>query len=116
MLGSETCILAGRVHYDDSNDPVPGTELPVEVHGCYVEPLGVDGPRRSDVIERDRSGTTTRLRVFIPVTSGVTGDTVITEIVGRGGPYRVEGNPQPFIDDEDPELSGYIVTVFAARG
>ncbi|QLF84819.1 head-to-tail stopper [Gordonia phage BBQValindra] len=111
MLGTETVVLAGEVEYDADNNPVPDTGVPLAVDGCHVEPL--DG---TDTTASDRSGTSTRLRVFIPLTSGVTGDTVITSIAGRGGPFEIEGDPQPFIDDEDPELSGYVVVAYSAKG
>lgn len=111
MLGSETCVLAGETEYDADNRPVPDTGATKTVHGCHVEPM--DG---ADTTASDRSGTSTRLRVFIPLTSGVTGDTVITSISGRGGPFAIEGDPQPFVDDEDPELSGYVVVAYSAKG
>ncbi|QOC55872.1 head-to-tail stopper [Gordonia phage DirtyBoi] len=111
MLGSETATFSSEVEYDGNNDPIAGTGQPWTVEGCHVEPL--DG---TDITAQDRSGTATRLKVFIPVTSGISGDTVITSIGSRGGPYRIEGDPQPFIDDEDPELSGYAVIARSAKG
>ncbi|AZF93586.1 hypothetical protein SEA_EYES_9 [Gordonia phage Eyes] len=111
MLGTETVVLAGEIEYDADNNPVPDTGMPKTVEGCTVEPL--DG---ADTTASDRSGTSTRLRVFIPLTSGVSGDTVITSIGGRGGPFEIEGDPQPFIDVEDPELSGYVVIAYSAKG
>ncbi|AZV00738.1 hypothetical protein SEA_KIKO_10 [Gordonia phage Kiko] len=111
MLGTETVTFTSEVEYDENNDPVAGTGQPRSVDGCLVEPL--DG---ADTTARDRSGTVSRLRIFVPVTSGITGDTAIVSVGTRGGPYRIEGDPQPDINDEDPELSGYVIVATSAKG
>lgn len=108
MLGTETVTVAGEVEYDDDNDPIPGTGGQTTVGGCLVEPL--DG---TDIVDLARSGTTCRVRVHLPITVGVSGDSVLTV---RGRPFRVVGDPVAFIDPEDTELSGYVVVAESVQG
>ena len=108
MLGSETVIVGAEVEYDDNNDPIPGSGS-LTVEGCGVFPM--DG---ADFANASRSGTTTRVRVLLPITTGVSGDSVLT-VRGVAG-FRVEGDPVPYIDDEDPELSGYDIEATRREG
>ena len=108
MLGTETVVVVGEVEYDADNDPIPGSGS-LTVEGCGVYPMA-----GADLESAARSGTTARVRVLLPITSGVSGDSVLTV---RGVPgFRVEGDPVPYIDDEDPELSGYDLTAILAKG
>lgn len=111
MLGTETVRVENETELDADNDPVPGTGVPKSVEGCLVEPLQPLASGES--VERDRSGTVARVKVLMPITSGVSGD---SRLVIRGNPYLVSGDPIPFVDDEDPELSGYEVIAVSAKG
>ncbi|QMU22506.1 hypothetical protein [Gordonia rubripertincta] len=111
MLGTETVGVGSEVEFDSNNDPIPGTGTPKPIAGCLVEPM--DPLTSSETVDRDRSGTVSRVKVLLPITSGVTGD---TRLVVRGEPYLVLGDPIPYVDDEDPELSGYEVIAVSAKG
>lgn len=115
MLGTETVVTAPAPQFDDNNDPVPGSGAEQTIDGCLVEPLNTIG-NTADITAADRSGTVSRIRVHMPtITAGVAAEKVFT-ITGRPGRFRVIGDPVPYIDDEDPELSGYAVTAESVKG
>lgn len=107
MLGSETVVLTGEVRRDSDNNPTPGSGS-LTVDGCLVETMSV-----SETAESDRDSRVTVIRVFLPITDGVDGRTAVTV---RGRTYRVDADPEPYIDDDDPELSGYVLTARRAKG
>ncbi|QKY80010.1 head-to-tail stopper [Gordonia phage Doggs] len=111
MLGTETVGLDSETEFDADNNPIPGTGTPKPIDGCLVEPLQPLASGES--VERDRSGTVSRVKVLMPITAGVSGD---SRLVVRGDPYLVSGDPIPFVHDEDPELSGYEVIAVSAKG
>lgn len=101
MLGSETVVLRGDVARDADNNAIPGSGT-LTVEGCLVEPLTVD-----EAVESSRDARETVIRVYLPITSGVDGKT--TAVV-RGLHYRIDADAPAFLADDDPELSGYVVT------
>lgn len=116
MLGTETVVPKQERAFDDNNDPIePPAGTTSSIPGCLVEPLNTLDST-IDITRSDRSGTATRIRVFLPtITAGVAADKIFT-IAGRPGAFRVIGDPVPHISDEDPELSGYAVLAESVRG
>ena len=107
MLGTETVVVEG--------DFVRGTDGKVTktaglgpVDNCQVQPATT-----KELVDRGREGTEDAVRVFLPITSGLNRNKVL---VVRGARYSIDGNPQPYIDPEDPELSGYDVFAITAAG
>lgn len=100
MLGTETVTVSGDMVRDEDGRVIPGAGIgPVE--GCQVQPLST-----AELVERGRSSTDDAVRVLLPITEGIDRGTVL---IIRGKRYQVDGNPQPYIDPEDPDLSGYDV-------
>ena len=98
MLGTETVTVSGDMVRDEDGRVTPGAGIgPVE--GCQVQPLST-----AELVERGRSSTDDAVRVLLPITEGIDRGTVL---IIRGKRYQVDGNPQPHIDPEDPDLSGY---------
>ena len=106
MIGTETVQVKTGVRFDRHNNPLPATGTPTPIRECVVEPLGSE-----EMVVRDRRGTYSKIRVFMPVTTGVDKSSVVT---ARGLDYEVVGDPDLWIDDEDPELSGLVL--IAVRG
>lgn len=105
MLGTETVTVAGDLVRDDDNNMVPAPGLG-KVDGCCVFPLST-----SELIERGRSGTADVIRVTLPITEGIDSTSILV-LSDRAGDlrYQVDGNPAPYINPDDPELSGYDIT------
>lgn len=100
MLGTETVIVGRERDRDEDGKPATGPTTGIgPVAGCVVSQL-----RSSELVEAGRNPTDDVVRVFLPITEGIDADTVLTV---RDKPYQVDGNPEPYIDPEDPELSGY---------
>lgn len=109
MSAGETVTVRPGVEYDDDNDPIPGSGAPFDIEGCVVEPLG-----GTEAIESDRRGTVDRLRIYAP--GPVPHEIPNTaEVVVRGRAWQIDGNPDDWLDD-DPDLSGPVITVQRARG
>lgn len=107
MLGTETVIVTGDFVRDEDGHVTAGTGIgPVD--GCQVQPLTT-----AELVERGRSSTTDAIRVLLPITTGLDRGSVI---VARGRRYQVDGNPIPYLDPEDPELSGYDITATRRAG
>jgi hypothetical protein len=104
MLGTEPVRVRRRGGITADGDPTPATEWPVD--DCLVDP-GALGER----LDIDRTAATTTVAVTMPITAGIDHT---CELKIRGRWYRIVGDPEPFVNDEDPELSGYQVT--ATRG
>ncbi|MDL9938686.1 hypothetical protein QSJ18_18220 [Gordonia sp. ABSL1-1] len=107
MLGTETVTIGGDFTRDDDGRLVASVGLGA-VDGCQVQPMSAD-----ELVARGRQGTEDAIRVFIPVTTGIDNNSTL---IVRGNPYRVDGNPQAYIDPDDPELSGYDITATRAAG
>ncbi|HEY9314632.1 hypothetical protein [Williamsia sp.] len=104
MLGTETVQVAGDLVRDGNGNTSKVPDLG-RIPNCRVEQLS-----SAELAERGRAGTDDAIRVFLPITSGISSRTVL-KLVDRGNEkYKVDGNPLPEIDPEDPELSGYDIT------
>ena len=107
MLGTET-VYVGEDFVRDDDGKVTRNPAQVAVENCQVQPVS-----SAELRERGRSGTDDVIDVFLPITTGITSDTVL---IVRGEPYAIDGNPLPRLDDEDPELSGYAVQAERRQG
>jgi hypothetical protein len=107
MFGNETVIVSPGTTYDSNDDPVAGVGSPDEIEGCVVEPLGSE-----ELTVRGRTGTYSKIRIFLPVTEGVAATDVVS---ARGKSYEILGEPDEWID-EDPDLTGLVVTAVRMRG
>ncbi|AMS03648.1 head-to-tail stopper [Gordonia phage Ayotoya] len=106
MLGRETVRLRLPAGTTPDGDPLP-IAVPVEVESCLVEVLG-----GADLVELGRDGATGGVRVYMPITSGVTAQ---HDVEVRGRWYEIVGDPEPNLND-DPELSGYVLTCTRGEG
>ena len=107
MLGTETVHVGGDL-VRDSNGNTSATTGIGNVEGCQVQPLS-----SAELVERGRTGTEDAVQVFLPITEGIDKKSLLTI---RGKKYQIDGNPLPYIDDEDPELSGYDITATRRLG
>lgn len=107
MLGTETVYVGGDLVRDSNNNTVATAGIG-DVEGCQVQPLS-----SAELVERGRTGTEDAVQVFLPVTDGINSTSLLTI---RGKKYQIDGNPQPYIDPEDPELSGYDITATRRLG
>lgn len=109
MSAGETVTIRPGVEYDDNNDPVPGSGAPFTIDGCVVEPLG-----STEAVETERRGVVDRLRIYAP--GPVPHEIPATaEVLVRGRAWQLVGDADEWIDD-DPDLSGPVLTVQRARG
>ncbi len=107
MLGAETVQIRTAAGVDDDGWATPaGT--PADVEGALIEPLG-----GAELLEATRTGATSALRVFLPVIDGIT---AADEVKVRGLWYRIVGDPVAYVNDEDPDLSGYVLTCTRGEG
>jgi hypothetical protein len=104
MLGCQT-VTVRQGGVDNLNNPITPTTF--DVDNCLVSPAST-----AEQLEIDRTGGTTSVEVFIPLTTGID-HTCDLQINNRW--YRVVGDPEPYVD-EDPELSGYQVTATRSQG
>lgn len=102
MLGTETVHVGADLVRDSDGNMVPGPAGVGDVEGCQVQPLSA-----AELVERGRQGTEDAVSVFLPITEGIVSTSLLSV---RGKKYQIDGSPQPYIDPEDPELSGYSVT------
>lgn len=101
MLGTETVRVRRRGGTDPDGDPLPAA-APWAVDGCLVEPI-----TGAELLAVAIDGATNVARVFVPLTDGID-NTCEIEIRGRW--YRTIGDVVAYVNDEDPELSGYSLT------
>lgn len=106
MLGTETVAIRQSGGVGPKGDPIAGRTWTVD--NCLVAPAST-----AEQLAIDRTGGTTSVVVTLPITASIdhTCDLGI-----RGRWYRIIGDAEPFINDEDPELSGYQVTATRAQG
>lgn len=107
MLGTETVTVRKGAGKTAGGDPIPGTSWPVD--GCLVDPGGTGSV--SEQLDKARTAGLTTVAVTMPITAGIDHT---CELKIRDRWYRIVGDAEPFVNDEDPELSGYQVT--ATRG
>ncbi|OBC12180.1 hypothetical protein A5788_22345 [Gordonia sp. 852002-50816_SCH5313054-c] len=107
MLGTETVIVTGDFVRDEDGNVTSGTGIG-PVKRCQVQPL-----TSQELVERGRSATDDAVRVLLPITEGISRDSVL---IVRGERYQVDGNPQPYIDPDDPEMSGYDIEATRRAG
>jgi hypothetical protein len=107
MLGTETVHVGGDLVRDGDGNMTPTTGIG-DVKGCQVQPLSA-----TELVERGRAGTEDAVQVLLPITEGITSKSLLAI---RGKKYQVDGNPQPYIDPEDPDLSGYDITATRRAG
>lgn len=109
MSAGETVWIKPGTRLDDDQNPIPATGSEFDIEGCEIEPLGSD--ESEDV---GRSGTVTRIRIFAPgpVSRAITATDVVE---ARGETWRIDGEPDVWIDD-DPELSGPVITASRRLG
>lgn len=107
MLGGERVLVLGDTTLDADNNPIPGSGEEI-VDGCLVSPMSA-----TELREVGRDGDQDVVRVQLPITSGVT---ATTRLKVRGLLYRVDGTVQPFLAEDDPELSGYDLTATRTSG
>lgn len=107
MLGTETVVVRRRGGTDPDGDQLPDTEPVPPVEGCVVEPLG-----GAELLEVQRTGATSAVRVLLPITQGIDAE---CELRVRGLWYRIVGDAVAYIDPEDAELSGYSLTCTRGR-
>lgn len=113
MLGTETVYLSTGQALDSDNNPTSGAD-PIAVHGCLVENATVRGDEGlPDELRGQATGSVASIRIYMPITSGVSSTTALKV---RGKLFQVVGDPEAFINDEDPELCGYVVLAKAGRG
>ncbi|WP_336793011.1 hypothetical protein [Gordonia malaquae] len=108
MLGTETVTVAGDLRRDSDGKVVPAGGAPVDIDGCLVTPLS-----SAEAIERGRESSDSLVRVQLPITAGITKDSVL---IVRGLRYTIDGDSLAFIADDDPELSGYDVVGYRRKG
>ena len=107
MLGTETVIVAGDFVRDEDGKVTQSAGIG-PITGCQVQPL-----TSQELVERGRSATDDAVRVLLPITDGITRDSLL---VARGVTYQIDGNPQPYVDPDDPELSGYDIEATRREG
>ena len=102
MIGTETIeIVAEPGGRDEDGKVLAGSAQKVTVEGCHVSPRTA-----SELVAAGRESTEDVVRVLLPITAGLTRWSVL---VVRGKRYQLDGEPTPFISDDDPDLSGYDV-------
>ncbi|ORL01562.1 hypothetical protein [Prescottella equi] len=94
---------------DGNNNPIPGSGE-VVAEECIVEWLG-----SADVTDLTRNGITDQARIFLTIRPDGEIRTSDTAMV-RGQPFRVEGIADDWIDPEEPEFGGLVVTVKRGQG
>jgi hypothetical protein len=105
MLGDVTVTVRQSGRRDADGNPIPpGAAFTVD--NCLVAPV-----KAAELLAVDRSEGTTTVVVDLPITTGIDHT---CELGIRGRWYRILGDPEPYISDEDPEMSGY--QVIATRG
>ena len=104
MLGTETVQVRRR----GDNGAGGWPSLPVPVDGCLVNPAG-----GAEAIGADRTAGTGMVTVTMPITAGIDHS---CELQIRGRWYRIVGDVEVYVNDEDPELSGYQLTCRRGAG
>lgn len=107
MLGVEEVGVVGAL-VRDGDGKVAASPNGTPVSGCLVTPLS-----STEIVDRGREATDDLVRVQLPITTGITRDSIL---VVRGHRYQIEGDPTPFIAEDDPDLSGYDVIGYRRRG
>ena len=105
MLGTQTVMVRQAGRRDADGNPIPPPPS-WTVDNCLVGPVTA-----AELLAVDRTEGTTTVVVDMPITSGI--DHTCELGIGDRW-YRVLGDPEPYVSDEDPELSGY--QVIATRG
>lgn len=108
MLGSETVTVTGQL-IRNSDGSVSQPAASIVVRDCVVAPLTTE-ERKAAGVDAD----TLTMRVLLPTTQKLPIDCVVT--IGGRGDFTIQGEPEPFIDPDDPELSGYDLTVYREQG
>lgn len=106
MLGTDTITVRQSGTRDADGNPITGATFTVD--NCLVGPLAA-----AELLAVDRSEGTTTVVVDLPITAGIDHT---CELGFRGRWYRVKGDPEPLINDEDPDLSGYQLRATRSSG
>lgn len=109
MAFGETVTFKRGPTLDRYNNPIPGSGE-VVAEECVVEWLG-----SADVTDLTHNGITDQARIYLTIRPGGDIRTSDTAIV-RGHPFRVEGVADDWVDPEEPDFGGLVVTVKRGRG
>lgn len=107
MLGTETVIVGGDFVRDEDGRVTQAVGIGA-VDNCQVQPMSA-----KELVDRGRDGDEDAVSVFLPITAGLDRTSTLTV---RGVTYSIDGNPQPYVNPEDPDLSGYSVTATRRAG
>lgn len=109
MAFGETVVFTRGVTYDDDGDPVADSgSVPVE--GCIID---WSGSEENTELARNGMGTQANIFIEYPPAGGVPNtDTVLL----RGLEYEVIGRGAQWVDPEEPDFGGLVVTARRDEG
>lgn len=103
MSGGEKVRIRPGTRLDARQNRVPAAGSVFDIDGCVIEPLG--GEESHEV---GRQTKVVRIRIYAP--GPVEREVTETDLVdARGHEWEVDGGPDVWVDD-DPELSGPVIT------
>ena len=109
MSFGESVFFNRGVTYDDDGDPVPDSGS-VEVEGCIIDWSGTE---ENTELARNGMGTGANIFIEYPPAGGVPNTDTVTI---RGFEFDVIGRGAQWVDPEEPEFGGLVVTVRRNEG